>query len=138
MISDKERRKVAANLRDSAGNGEVLRDVFLEEILAGDTGLWFAEDIEIDTLLYHLADLIEPSEPKVKCVAEVKVDGERLEQLVHDAVVELTGIDCDALLALADELEAQQANKGLRQIGPYMQPGEAALRISEALGVQDA
>lgn len=77
MISDEERRKVAANLRDSAGNGEVLRDAFLEEILAGDTGLWFAEDIEIDTLLYHLADLIEPSEPEVRCVAEVKVDGER-------------------------------------------------------------
>lgn len=53
----------------------------------------------------RLADLIEPGEPKVKCVAEVKVDGERLEQLVHDAAVELTGIDRDALLALADELE---------------------------------
>ena len=68
MISDKERRKVAANLRDSAGNGEVLRDAFLEEILAGDTGLWFAEDIEIDTLLYHLADLIEPSDVKCRCI----------------------------------------------------------------------
>ena len=52
-----------------------------------------------------LADLIEPSEPKVKCVAEVKVDGERLEELVHDAAVKLTGIDRDALLALADEMD---------------------------------
>lgn len=52
-----------------------------------------------------LADLIEPSEPKVKCVAEVKFDGERLEQLAYYAAVELTGIDRDALLALADELE---------------------------------
>lgn len=52
-----------------------------------------------------LADLIEPGEPgepKVKCVAEVKIDGERLEQPVHDAAVKLTGIDCDALLALAE------------------------------------
>ena len=36
---------------------------------------------------------------------EVKVDGEQLEKPVHDAAVELTGIDRDALLALADEME---------------------------------
>lgn len=52
-----------------------------------------------------LADLIEPSEPKAKCVAEVKIDGEQLEKLVHDAVVECTGVDRDALLALADEMK---------------------------------
>lgn len=52
-----------------------------------------------------LADLIEPSGPKVRCVAEVKVDGGRLEKLVHDVAVELTGIDRDALLELADEME---------------------------------
>lgn len=46
-------------------------------------------------------------------------------------------IDRDALLALVDELEAQQANKGLRQMGPYMQPGDAANRIREALGMVD-
>ena len=53
----------------------------------------------------RLADLIEPSEPKVKCVAEVKVDGEKLEKLVHEAVVEYAGVDRDALLALADEMD---------------------------------
>lgn len=46
-------------------------------------------------------------------------------------------VDREALLALADELEAQQANKGIRQVGPYMQPGEAARRIREALGVSE-
>ena len=97
----------------------------------------------------RLADLIEPSEPKVKCVAEVKVDGERLEKLAHDAAVELTGIDRDALLALADEMEADadrviKAAKNARfGGGPRM--GEAkheasewrsiARRIREALGV---
>lgn len=105
----------------------MLRDAFLEEILAGDTGLWFAEDIEIDTLLYHLADIIEPSEPKVRCVAEVKVDGERLEELVHDAAVELTGIDRDALLALADEMTVEKGD-----IWGW------SSRIREALGVTDA
>ena len=133
MISDEERRKVAANLRDSAGNGEVLRDAFLEEILAGDTGLWFAEDIEIDTLLYHLADLIEPSEPEVRCVAEVKIDGERLEQLVHDAAVELTGIDREKLLALADEMDVDAGCHAY--VDDYDVYGYAR-RIREALGVE--
>lgn len=151
MPTDDERREVARRMRESAGNGEVLRDVFLEEILAGDTGLWFAEDIEIDTLLYHLADLIEPSEPKVRCVAEVKVDGERLEKLVNDAAVEVTGIDRDALLALAKGLDSKaddiiRAAQHARfsKLGPTM--GEAkheacewrgiARRIREALGVE--
>lgn len=40
--------------------------------------------------------------------------------------------DRDALLKLAGELESQQANKGIRQVCPYMQPGEAARRIREA------
>lgn len=53
-------------------------------------------------------NLIEPSEPKVRCVAEVKVDGERLEELVHDAAVELTGVDRDALLALAEVLSTPE------------------------------
>ena len=86
----------------------------------------------------NLADLIEPGEPKVKCVAEVKVDGERLEKLVHDAAVELTGIDLDALLALADELEEDACWE-------VQTPGDASGawrlkdacdRIREALGVE--
>lgn len=65
------------------------------------------EDDEVDELVDALLDICnapghehiqrpQPDEPKVKCVAEVKVDGERLEQLAHDAAVELTGIDRDA------------------------------------------
>lgn len=50
----------------------------------------------------------QPSEPNVRCVAEIKVDGEQLEKLAHDAAVELTGIDRDALLALADEMDRRQ------------------------------
>ena len=80
----------------------------------------------------HLADLIEPSEPKVKCVAEVKVDGERLEKLAHDAAVELTGIDRDALLALADELEGEGLDGWAS--GP-LNVGDYARRIREACGV---
>ena len=92
MITDDERREVARRLRAAKRPSlMVLMDVL---------------DVGGEGVFARLADLIEPSEPKVKCVAEVKVDGERLEGLVHDAAVELTGIDRDALLALADEMDA--------------------------------
>ena len=91
-------------------------------------------------LIQRLADLIEPSEPKVKCVAEVKVDGERLEKLVHDAAVELVGIDRDALLALADEM-CDAAWRGKASEGwtasVMLRIGRYARRIREALGVTD-
>lgn len=80
-----------------------------------------------------LADLIEPSEPKVRCVAEVKVDGERLEELVHDAAVELTGIDRDALLGLAEECD-EMRDDGC-SIGSY-ELYRIARRIRKALGVE--
>ena len=123
MISDDERREVAKRLR------ELPTDMYEVEELWEMKGLDTCCKDQTDYYLIHfalfgcfpadhmhpcdyeelhmrLADLIEPDEPRVKCVAEVKVDGERLEQLVHDAAVELTGIDRDALLALADEMES--------------------------------
>ena len=91
MIADSDRREVARRLR-AAKRPSLM---FLMDVLGvGGEGV-FA----------RLADLIEPGEPKVRCVAEVKVDGEQLEQLVHDAVVELTGIDRDALLTVAETMD---------------------------------
>lgn len=81
---------------------------------------------------------LEKVKSKVKCVAEVKIDGERLEELVHDAALELTGIDRDALLKLADELEEDACWE-------VQTPGDtsgawrlkdACDRIREALGVE--
>ena len=116
MVTDDERREVAERLRGDP----------CDTLIPYRTGIHFgmgcreaanrfwdmceriksAGDYDIaHSTRSVLADLIEPSEPKVKCVAEVKVDGERLEKLVHDAAAELTGIDRDALLALADEME---------------------------------
>ena len=83
----------------------------------------------------RLADLIEPSEPKVRCVAEVKVDGERLEKLAHDAAAELTGIDRDALLALADDLD--RMGDGSMYDPCISDEYGIARRIREALGVTD-
>lgn len=99
MISDEERREVAARLRKAIGLTE------FAEVLGfnwTDDSDWVWKDVSD-----LVADLIEPSEPKVKCVAEVKVDGEQLEKLAHDAAAELTGIDRDALLALADEMQGE-------------------------------
>ena len=97
MISDSERREVARRLRKAIGLTEFAEALGFDWT---DDSDWYWKDVS-----NLVADLIEPSEPKVKCVAEVKVDGERLEQLVHDAAVEMAGIDRDALLALADEME---------------------------------
>lgn len=97
---DDERREVARRLRglDYSDLQESLICAYLEALGIEGYADWVG-------IAHRIADLIEPSEPKVKCVAEVKVDGEQLEKLVHDAVVEYTGIDRDALLALADEMK---------------------------------
>ncbi len=107
MPTDEERREVARRLRkctpptsyrQSQGGGWAhLCDMALA------VGFKREDNPTAWEFAQRLADLIEPSEPEVKYVAEVKVDGWRLEQLAHDAAVELTGIDRDALLELADK-----------------------------------
>ena len=101
-VTDDERREVAARLRKAIGLHE------FAEVLGfnwTDDSNWAWKDVS-----NLVADLIEPGEPKVKCVAEVKIDDGQLEELVHDAAVELTGIDRDALLALADEMTVEKGD----------------------------
>lgn len=106
MVTNDERREVAAKLRELGGHVYHPDNVY--ELLAYALGV---DDFEgTDELFLRLADLIEPSEPEVKYVAEVKVDGWRIEELAHDAAVELTGIDRDALLALADEMTVEKGD----------------------------
>ena len=138
MQTDDERREVARRLRECRGgwsSGEcyytIIHALGLSDTSREDGGA---------ALYAHLADLIEPSEPKVKCVAEVKFDGERLEQLAYYAAVELTGIDRDALLALADEMEGGfllfGSTKSARRVFDFLSDklGEYARRIREACG----
>lgn len=117
MISDEERREVARKLRDWTWKSAP-PECLLNQLAFGDDCP--GTDDDPDAIDCHqceamaanrLADLIEPGEPEVKCVAEVKIDGERLEQLVHDAAVELAGIDRDALLKMADELDKEAEHK---------------------------
>ena len=100
MATDDERREVAERLRAKLAEGSpysIYESVCYALGKTENEGNW--------DVIARLADLIEPGEPKVKCVAEVKVDGERLEKLAHDAAAELTGIDRDALLEEVKELE---------------------------------
>lgn len=129
MTSDDERREVARMLRAVAKKLGPNLDAhefahYTADVLDVDESMtWYEMEL-------RLADLIEPSEPKVRCVAEVKVDGEQLEQLANDAAVELTGIDRDALLELADDVDAD-ADNGMG--GTFLR--YYARRIREALGV---
>lgn len=131
-ISTDDRREVARRLRDEAAHGEMhIRD-FLGALCA-----CIKTERNAYRALLLLADLIEPSEPKVRCVAEVKIGGERLEQLVRDAVAEVTGIDRDALLELAYMLQAmgeRSDEKGRYDLGITFT--SIADRIREALGVE--
>ncbi|HIZ18468.1 MAG TPA: hypothetical protein IAA22_05115 [Candidatus Olsenella stercoravium] len=130
MPTDEERREAAERLREirPSKGGHIKWWEIAQALGLKQPAGWFGwEKFEPDSV-NHLADLIEPSEPEVRCVAEVKVDGEQLEKLVHDAVVKLTGIDRDALLALADELEEETGSV----CGVCM--GKTARRIREACG----
>lgn len=127
MPTDDERREVARRLRelDYSDLQESLICAYLDAL-----GIEGYEDWV--SIAHRLADLIEPGEPEVRCVAEVKVDGERLEKLVHDAAVELTGIDRDALLALADDID-KQTDGSMFDI--WLEDGHyIARRIREACG----
>ena len=140
MPTDDERREVARRLRSFVTDDSMNATVDVSHVLYV-LGLHYADVDRIYFCGYdaaRLADLIEPSERKVRCVAEVKVDGERLEKLAYDAAVELTGVDRDALLALADEMERKASNWDVTQGDvPLVHAGYLmgyADRIREALG----
>lgn len=139
-VTDEERREIARRLRDRLKTDGI----------GGFTSGEFGNAVYFSVMHGHrggygeagsfLADLIEPSEPKFMCVTEVKIDGERLEKLVHDAAVELTGIDRDALLVLADDMMRHSAMDERSRCRRWVSPEEAAAyarRIREALGVTD-
>lgn len=133
MPTDDDRREVARRLRER-------EDELTYDSISLEKGLIDIVGKDGCDYVRRLADLIEPDEPKVRCVAEVKVDGERLEKLAHDAAVELTGIDRDALLELADEIDAA-VDRLLEE--PELLVGATGLMrcyaysIREALGVVD-
>lgn len=129
MPTDEERRRVAERMRASAGKYD-----FCASNIALDMGIVgsnYSEGYNARHRLawLRLADLIEPGEPKVKYVAEVKIEGDKLDEAVHRAMAEYTGVDRDALLALADEFESGAMDARAHK---WNEPANAAMAIALA------
>ena len=100
MPTDDERREVARRLRELEHSDlqESLICAYLDALGIKGYEDWIG-------IAHRLADLIEPGELKTACIAEVKIEGEKLDEAVNRAIAEYTGIDRDALLELADDLD---------------------------------
>ena len=100
MLTDDERREVARRLRelDYSDLQESLICAYLDALGIEGYADWVG-------IAHRLADLIDQGGLKTTCIAEVKIEGEKLDEVVNRAIAEYTGIDRDALLALADEME---------------------------------
>jgi|GEM_PF-4529701 hypothetical protein len=106
MVNDDERREVARRLREM---GEELgSSALLWYHIAKILGVRTATDGK--TACDMLADLIDPGELKTTCIAEVKIEGEKLDEVVNRSIAEYTGIDRDALLSLADEMTVEKGD----------------------------
>lgn len=120
MITNEQRRKVAQELRKRSYQVSVqsVQSILCEVLEVGGANIFG-----------RLADLIEPDGKKVECVAEIKIDGNELEEIKNRAITECTGVDRSALLNLADEMD-----------NTYKVPDVAhdyAKRIRKAIGVYD-
>lgn len=104
MITDEERREVAARMRelDHSDLQESLICAYLDALGIKGYEDWIG-------IAHRLADLIEPGELKTTCIAEVKIEGEKLDEAVNRAIAEYTGIDRDALLRLARYMDKDVA-----------------------------
>lgn len=154
MPTDEERRRVAAALRECAlfdCECEDDGDCFVDCADWGERVLNLlyrdGEDRTEGEYYARLADLIEPGEPKIKCVAEVKIEGGKLDEAVHRAMAEYAGVDRDALLALADKMASFSRDSSCPSCAASGQPEcscgvecresishSAARRIREACG----
>ena len=139
MPTDTERREVARRLREL--RLKPWDDVACEMAQCADIVCCNSECHGSDetpecamALCARLADLLEPSGPTGRCIAEGPVGGGGIEQLGHDAAVELTGIDRDALRAVAEDVDgAADDSGGLEPLAGVFR--DIARCIREALGV---
>lgn len=129
MATDDERREVARRLRglDYSDLQESLICAYLDAL-----GIEGYEDWV--SIAHRLADLIEPPE-NAKCVAEIKIEGEQLEEIVREAAAEYAGIDRERLLAIAAVMAADsvRSSKSDHAISPVYAL-KAARDIAEACG----
>ena len=140
MVDDSERREVARRLREDAKRylleGRFCSNEMPHRLAKAIECRYMGAGPQISELFPRLADLIDPGELKTTCIAEVKIEGEKLDEVVNRAIAEYTGIDRDALLRLARymdkdvaETEAHFSNViSTKSVSDY------ARRIREACG----
>lgn len=138
MTTDSERREVARRLREAASHYESMeRDVDFYPV-ESSLGLKPAgETAYTPESVRSIADLIDPGELKTTRIAGVKIEGEKLDEAVNRAIAEYTGIDRDALLALADEMDRPIRQAVWNQTAGVRREhimAEYARRIREACG----
>ena len=127
MPADDGRREVARRLRGLDCSD--LQDSLIRAYLDAPGVEGYEDRVSI---AHRLADLMGPGGPEVRCVAEAEVGGERLEKPVHDAAAGPAGVDRDALLALADDVD-KQTDGGMLDI--WLEDGHCiARRIRGACG----
>lgn len=152
MFTDEERREAARRLRKVVRDyGDCPAAVICDAIgipgygdyrdcYSGDEVLALADTIEggADYRAGHYQGYLEGLQAareefdrdggRVVPVAEVRVDGEHLEELVQEAVKKIGACDREALLVIADEMEKSVDRRKVRGY---------ARRIREACGVKE-
>ena len=139
MTTDEERREAARRLREDAKRylleGRFCSNEMPHRLAKAIECRYVGAGPQISELFPRLADLIDPGELKTTCIAEVKIEGEKLDEVVNRAIAEYTGIDRDALLALADEMDRSAHESEAYFAGVYpVDILEYAHRIREACG----
>lgn len=131
MATVEERREAARRLRelDHSDLQESLICAYLDALGIKGYEDWIG-------IAHRLADLIEPGELKTTCIAEVKIEGEKLEEVVNRAIAEYTGIDRDALLRLARYMDKDVAETEAHfsNVVSTKSVSDYARRIREACG----
>lgn len=131
MTTVEERREVALRLRelDYSDLQESLICAYLDALGIKGYEDWIG-------IAHRLADLIDPGELKTTCIAEVKIEGEKLEEVVNRAIAEYTGIDRDALLRLARYMDKDVAETEAHfsNVVSTKSVSDYARRIREACG----
>ena len=119
MITDDERREVARRMRAFSERFGCISILHLACAIG-------SEKSDAESIYGRLADLIEPNQDKIGTCPE--------------NVLKASGIDRDALLALADEMtwcyEGAASAEGDGMVGAWVVM-QYADRIREALGVSD-
>ena len=153
MPTDDERREAARRLREDAKRylleGRFCSNEMPHRLAKAIECRYVGAGPQISELFPRLADLIDPGELKTTCIAEVKIEGEKLEEVVNRAIAEYTGIDRDALLELADEfddkadyiascIESMEGDFDMHAVEAEAEQREYARRIREACGEGEA